>query len=287
MSRVWDRTCRWATLDKLTSVADLLFKITALVAALAAANFFYYQPEVKLATNAQAFIDLNTLRASYRSDGAQMPEIVRRAAQEYNQINDADLLSGANSTASKLPATALCAEMPEVVRAVFPDSDCTSTRVTLGRARYYERLLLTLNADRRPEPLSNAHLRESIGRLRSAEFLKARCAVTNVGNAKAANVQIRPSDGFFLPGGAANDPFALEPSPGTPVHRTFQSSPAAFDRDPNLEFGVDWTRGGLTDTGPLTIVATILLIAFVLVLINDFVRVEEGKRNDPAPTEDG
>jgi hypothetical protein len=283
---MWRRVCGWGTLEKLHSVADLLFKITALVAALAAANFFFYQPEIKLTTNAQAFIDMNTLRASYSADRARMPEIVRRAAQEYNRLNESDLITGANSTASRLPAAALCAELPGVVRAVFPESDCESSRVTLGRARYYERLLLRLNADRRPAPLSNARLRESIGRLRSAEFLKARCAISNVGNAKAANVQIRPSDGFFLPGGAANDPFALEPTAGKPVHRTFQSSPGAFDRDPELEFGVDWTRGGLTDTGPVTLVASILLVAFVLVLINDFIRSEQRRRDDASDAAD-
>lgn len=269
LGRGWRRVCEWGTLAKVTAIADLLFKITALVAALAAANFFYYQPEVKLATNAQAFVDVGELRAAYRADDERLPTVVRRAAERYNAANASDLVTGANTTASKLPATELCAEIGATVEQVFPEADCSSARVTLGRARYYERLLLKLDADS-SRPLGARRLRTALGRMQAAEFLRARCAVENVGNAKAANVQIRPSDGFFLPAGQVNDPFSLEPNAGDPVHRTFQSSPGAFERDPDLEFGVDWTRGGLTDTGPATLVATVLLVAFVLVLVNDF-----------------
>jgi len=275
----WGRLRDWGTLDKLGTVADLLFKIAALVAALAAANFFYYQPEVKLTTNAQAFIDLEALGAAYSAAREPLPSTVRRVAVEYNEANTLDLLRGGNSTLGKLPPLELCARIPRVVRTVFPEADCRSMQVTFGRGRYFERLLLSLNADRR-RPLRVEQLRTALSRLQNAEFRRARCAIENVGNAKAVNVQIRPSDGFVRPRGEVNDPFALEPNPGAPVHRTFESSPGGLTRDPELEFGVDWTRGGLTDTGPATIVATVLLLAFVLVLINDFVRSERTRREE-------
>jgi hypothetical protein len=93
---------------------------------------------------------------------------------------------------------------------------------------------------------------------------------TNVGNARAAKVQISTSDGFVRPGTQANDAFVL--APDARVSRDFETARGALDEDPEIQFGVDWTRAGLADSNATVWAATILLIAFVLVLINDFVR---------------
>jgi hypothetical protein len=38
----------WGTTEKVNQLVDLLFKLTAIVAALATANFFFFRPNVQL-----------------------------------------------------------------------------------------------------------------------------------------------------------------------------------------------------------------------------------------------
>jgi hypothetical protein len=282
--RWWRRVRDWYTLSKLGDVADLLLKITAIIAALAAANFFFFRPHVELTTHSQAFIDVDRLAAVYRADHKPLPPIVAGVAATYNAANTEDLATGLNSTHSRIPGARLCSDSRATVQAVFPGTDCDASVPVLGRGRMYERLLLFRNAQQ-GTPLSASQLRDAIGRLQRAEFLKVLCTTSNDGNAKAVNVKIRASDGFFRTADQVNAPFSLEA--GDQVHYLFLSRPGEFVRDPALEFGVDWDRGSLTDTGPATIVAAILLIAFVLVLLNDFKSSARAKReesgDEPAP----
>jgi hypothetical protein len=165
--------------------------------------------------------------------------------------------------------------MAKLVEAVFPKADCSQSVVELGRGRYYERLLLAKNAAQE-RPLRASGLRDALKRLASAEYLRARCSTENVGNAKAANVRIRASEGYVRPGDQANDPFPLPPKDRFDVH--FESARGGYEEDPRIQFGVDWERAGLAGSSLAVWVAIGLLVAFVLILANDFARSPGTKR---------
>jgi hypothetical protein len=281
---LFGRFREWATIAKLGAVADLLFKFTALVAALAAANFFYFQPDVKLTTTAQAFIDEGVLSQQYAAAGERMPQVVADAASEYNRLNAIDLTTGRNSTLGKLPASTLCASMRQRIEEVFPKADCAAPRIVIGRGRYYERLLLDLNS-RSGHDLGAERLREAVSRLYRAEYRRARCWLKNEGSAKAENVRIRISDGFAprarnLADNAAasgsNDAFFLREGSGT--YRLFETARGDYDPHPTLEFDVDSDRADLGDSGFISWLVIVLLAAFVLVVINDVTTAVRGRR---------
>jgi hypothetical protein len=274
---VFKRFCEWATIAKLGSVADLLFKFTALVAAIAAANFFYFQPDVKLKTTAQAFLDEGVLSQQYAEAHEQMPAIVEEVAGEYNRLNDIDLRTGTNSTLGKLPPAELCKRLPAFIEAVYDKADCDAPKVVLGRGRYYERLLLDLN-DHAKHHLDADHIWTAIARLRKAEYRRARCEVKNDGAAKAENVRIRISEGFAPRGDSGrNDAFFLKPS--TKATRLFETARNDYDPRPTLEFDVDSDRADLADSSVISWLVIFLLAAFVLVVINDVVAALRAKRD--------
>lgn len=278
---IFRRFCEWATIQKLGSVADLLFKFTALVAALAAANFFYFQPDVRLKTTAQAFVDEGVLSQQYADAGERMPPIVEQVATEYNRLNGIDLVSGSNSTMGKLAPTELCDRMAAFIEDVYDKADCQAPRVVLGRGRYYERLLLDLN-DKAPRHLDAAQIWTAIARIRKAEYRRARCAVKNTGSAKAENVRIRISEGFAPRAATSgtNDAFFLRE--GSAAHRLFETARGDYEPRPSLEFDVDWDRADLADSGVISWMVIFLLAAFVLVVINDAVAALRAKReNEP------
>ena len=272
------RFCEWATIQKLSSVADLLFKFTALVAALAAANFFYFQPDVRLRTTAQAFVDEVALSKAYAAAGERIPPVVEEAASEYNRLNAIDLKTGKNSTVGQLPASELCERMPARIQQIYPKADCSAETVSLGRGRTYERLLLDLN-DRSGRDLGPRRLREAISRMYKAEYRRARCQLTNEGSAKAENVRIRISEGFSpRSASGANDPFFLREGEGT--HRLFETARGDYEPQPSLEFDVDWDRADLADSSVIAWLIILLLAAFVLVVINDITSALRAKRAD-------
>ena len=282
----FERFREWATIQKLGSVADLLFKFTALVAALAAANFFYFQPDVRLETTAQAFIDEGVLSQAYAAAGETMPAVVEEAAREYNRLNEIDLRADRNATQSRLPTTELCARMQRLIEEIYPKVDCDAAKVVLGRGRTYERLLLDLN-DRSPRKLSAGRLRDARERLYKAEYLRARCWLTNDGSAKAQNVRIRISEGFSprarsrtdnAAAAGSNDAFFLHEGTGT--YRLFETARGDYDPHPSLEFDVDWDRADLADSPLISWLVIFLLAAFVLVVINDVTAALRGKRGD-------
>jgi hypothetical protein len=283
---LFSRFCEWATISKLGAVADLLFKFTALVAALAAANFFYFQPDVKLTTTAQAFLDEGVLGQQYAAAGEHMPAVVQEVASEYNGLNAIDLQTGRNSTLGKLPASTLCASMRRRIEEVFPKADCSAPRVVIGRGRYYERLLLDLNS-RTGHDLGARGLRTAVSRLYRAEYRRARCWVKNDGSAKAENVRIRISEGFSprarsstdnAAASGSNDAFFLHEGKGT--YRLFETARGDYEPRPTLEFDVDSDRADLADSGVISWLVIFLLAFFVLVVVNDVRAALRGKKEE-------
>lgn len=282
---VLQRFREWATIQKLGALADLLFKFTALVAALAAANFFYFQPDVRLTTTAQAFIDEGALSQAYATAGERMPAVVGEVVSEYNRLNEIDLRTGRNSTLGKLSTSELCERIPGRIQQVFSKADCDATRIVLGRGRYYERLLLDLD-DRSGRDLGKERLRAAISRIYAAEYRRARCWLINVGNAKAENVRIRISEGFAprargrtdnAAASGANDAFFLHEGKGT--YRLFETARGDYEPRPSLEFDVDSDRAELADSGVISWLVIFLLAAFVLVVINDITTALRAKRD--------
>ncbi len=127
-------------------------------------------------------------------------------------------------------------------------------------------------------------LKRVLQAFQAGEFRRARCFVDNAGNAKAINVTIRPSEGYFRSGQRANDPFSLRPEEKDFV-REFETDRGALERDPKLQFDVDWTktpRPESLNTTALVILGAIFGAIFLAFLANDIagskeVAQEEGR----------
>lgn len=270
----------WAKLKKLAEIADLFSKLVLAVAALAAIQFFLQQPDVTLESTAQAFLDKDVIRPQLESSLAQVPEerradsrrIVEELITEYNTENERDLRSGRNTTSETATVAELCAKAAREVLAVFNVrcDDATLSTAGIGRGRLYERRLLLLNHSN-GSPLDDDGLRSVLKSLQAGEFGRARCLLENVGNAKAISVSIRMSEGYFPAGGRANDPFSLKPG-DSDIIREFETVRGVLERDPRLQFGVDWERATRPDTLNLSlfvILGVVMLVVFLAFLVND------------------
>jgi hypothetical protein len=209
---------RWASIDRMTKVAELGFKLAATAVALLAINVFFFEPRLDLSSFDQTFIDMDTLSESYRGE---VPPVVERTAEEYNDQNARDLAAGSNSSQDDVPSSALCADQPGVVEAVFPDYDCTETEDEVGRGRFYERSILDLNA-RAADPLDTAGLRRAIQAFQDAEYRRARTSVENEGRRRASSIVIIAADGYFREEQEVDLPFTLDVD-DPPVERTFRT----------------------------------------------------------------
>lgn len=171
-------------------------RLVALIATLVAASFFL-QAEVEITDQRfQAFLKEEEIDDDYRRSGQVLPGIVRDTIRTYNARNRNDLMGAVNSTATEHPPSELCRDMPDLVKAVFPNADCGIATASLGgRGRYYERLLLRLNEDR-GRPLSAGVLTDAISRMQSGEYLEGTCRAFNSGQSRADDVDMRAADPF-------------------------------------------------------------------------------------------
>lgn len=274
------RIRHWASLKKLTEITDVVSKLLLAAAALAAVQFFIRQPDVTLASWAQAFLDRDVVRPLIESSLAQLPpdkrdtsrDMVQSLIAEYNSDNERDLALGSNTTAEKATVAELCQKVASELLAVFNVrcSDPSLTTTGIGRGRTYERRLLLVNQSA-GSPLDVDGLKAVLRSLQAGEYGRARCRLTNVGNAKAINVTIRTSEGYYPAGGRANDPFSLNAGEKD-IIREFETDRGILERDPRLQFGVDWDRASrseVLDKGLFISIGIILVVIFVAFLVND------------------
>lgn len=279
MSRIRD----WATLKKLAEITDVVSKLLLAAAALAAVQFFLRQPDVTLGSWAQAFLDRDVVRPLIESSLAQLPsdernttrDMVQSLVAEYNSDNERDLALGRNTTAERATVAELCAKVATELVAVFNVrcSDPSLTTAGIGRGRTYERRLLLVNQSA-GSPLDVDGLNAVLRSLQAGEYGRARCRLSNVGNAKAINVTIRTSEGYYPAGGRANDPFSLNAGEKD-IIREFETERGILERDPRLQFGVDWDRASRSealDTGLFISIGIVLVVVFVAFLVNDITK---------------
>jgi hypothetical protein len=254
----------WLTISKAAEIADLAFKVAAIITALAAANFLF-RPSVKLDTHTAVFLDLNTLRESYKQSGP-VPNVVQDVVNKYNKLNEDDLQTGQNKTRDMLPVQQLCASMRSTVIAVFDGSSCDPGAPNPGKGHYYERYLLQHNHEK-GNPLTPAQLRDTLTKLHRSEFRTARCFLTNTGFVRAVNVTIRIPEKYFVKDQDHNDPFPLKPREKG-FFRDFETERGMADPHTESQFEVDWdvAEGGVAGSHPsLLLIAIVLFVPLLLV----------------------
>lgn len=250
----------WWSLEKATAIADLLFKMAAFLAALAAANFFFFNPKLEMTSFRQSFIDESALREAYAPQ--DVPPLVDDLIREYNQANAADLASGRNSTDAQGPQfEELCARLRERIVALFGASSCAEEAPRYGEGFTYERWLL----DRAHARFGDDFITTAVRNLHQATYFTSRVTVENTGNGKAINVQIGVPSGY-----RAAESFSVEADGRT--QRDFETDRGRLSPRPGENFTVTWEKDKAINPTLVTWVAAALLLFFVLAVGGDFLR---------------
>jgi hypothetical protein len=250
----------WWSLEKATSVADLLFKMAAFLAALAAANFFFFNPKLEMSSFRQSFIDEAVLRDAYAPQ--DVPPLVGDLIREYNQDNAGDLASGTNKTTTEkgLSFEELCARHRERIVTIFGTSSCAD-RPRYGEGFSYERWLL----DRAHERFGNDFITTAVRNLYRATYFTSRVTVENTGNGKAINVQIGVPSGY-----RAAESFSVEADSTT--QRDFETERGQLSPRPGENFSIAWEKDKAINPTLVTWVAAGLVVFFGLAVVGDFLR---------------
>ncbi len=252
----------WASLDKLTNVTGLAFNLIGLLAALIAANFFFFQPNVQIRSFRQLFIDTEFLQSSYTRSDTEVPAVVLEVADEYNRRNEADLKAESNSTTTELPAVEVCAQQKTVVEQVFGDGTCEQENPVIGRERFYERLLMVWNAGKpRTEMLGPPALRDAVAKLGAAEYTKANVTADNTGNGKAVNVRIQPPEEFYYVSSRAVLSFSLGPNASR--SQLFRTD-TGLGSDASRDFAIDWDSDQAVLDRPVLFITLGVATLFIL-----------------------
>jgi len=294
---------RWPRPGRLVQIADVGFKVAALIAAIIATGLLA-APKVQLVEfkaekpdnraepnnpDLQAFIDVRDLESHYEALGSSAPYVVVVAARDYNEVNEKDLLNGTNESANLYTPAELCSRMPELLLQLFVDADCSAESPSLGqrfsRGRTYERLLLAYNFEMK-SPLDVKDLRRALLMLRSSEYLTLRYTVLNDGGGYASNVRISTPE-QFLP--SPDQPFSLPPHSSYTIR--FQTALGAVERDPDPEqlktaTDISWDQGGgVISWGWRTFLLVILLIMLSWTILAEILGArgdkEEERRREP------
>jgi hypothetical protein len=292
-TRVWG----WATVGKLNEIADLTFKLTATLAALATGSFFLFQANVGLDISTQPFVDKQEVVHLYKSAGKPVPSIVTQVIDEYAIRQIGDMEKKQNSTLGEYPAPMLCQDYPERVVAVFPGTDCNDPEARLGRNRWYERRLFLFNVQQLRPPLSDSDLIFALEQMHASEYRKVRCNLKNRGSVKADDVTIRVPQEFFdvnINRNNDNKDITFSLAPQEEYHRNYETmrGPTAADPHTETQFGVDWTRAqGLPGTGPAQWAVVILFAGIAILVAAVAVRdyretAKKAPSNGGVPTED-
>ncbi len=277
------RARRRLTVEAVTRGADLAVKFAALIVAFGAVALVFFGPSVELSTSHQTFIDRPVLARVYRDAGEPVPSVVSRAAVTYNEANEVDLALDTNLTGDRLKRR-VCREARDLVLAVFPSTDCDAKVPVVGRNHYWERLVIHYAAqdrrDGRPIP-DAAALRDAIGRLRGAQYVKVRALVENTGHGRARNVTLRVPAGFLAPTGQAIvGPFSLGPD-DPPEVRFYRTDPGTRESAvtrvvegdaagaPISRFAVDWERDETAQSGLMVWVAGAFALLWTVIVVND------------------
>lgn len=278
-----DGVRRRLTIERVTRGADLAVKFAALIVAFGAVALVFFGPNVELSTSHQTFIDRSVLARSYREAGEPVPSVVARAAVAYNEANEIDLALDTNLTGDRLKRR-VCSEARDLVLAVFPSTDCDAKVPVVGRNHYWERLVLHYTAQDRQAGLSTPDataLRDAIGRLRRAQYVKVRALIENTGHGRARNVTLRVPAGFLAPSGQAIvGPISLGPD-DPPEVRFYRTDPGTRESAvtrvvegdragaPISRFAVDWERDQSAQSGLMVWVAGLFALLWGITVVND------------------
>lgn len=261
--------------------------LAILLAALIAADFFVFTPNVTSNVVQEYRVSTSTVVDEYKADGAQAPPVVMSTladlanrsipiGQSATVVN-----SGASASASSqaAPATSGASAPVAAASGVYPMAEiCARSRATVESVfagactaglqldlPLYERALLHFDEES-GSPLDVGQLRDAIARLATAVFARATITLSNPGKSSAQNVNVIVPDGYSLKFGTL--PISL--NAGAKSDFRFESQPGALASTQgaivtNPTFTVKWDPTGPLD--PQFSLRVVLLFAVLLVVL--------------------
>jgi hypothetical protein len=209
-SRIW----RWWTLDNWKDAADVAFKFTAIIGAIAAANFFVLKPETDWTVTYCLMLNKSLVQDFYAQEG----EIIPSSVYGLNEVLACDvdyLPSDTNSAGtfgdviSESPAQAYAdalalASIPDLEKALPDDVEVLFRDRFELTSESWDGLwiefvpaiagqLLALHGD-----LTIDQLEQALNAVESAVYYRASLVVSNVGQATARAVEINEPDNWLL-----------------------------------------------------------------------------------------
>ena len=177
----------WATVEKAGKVADLALKLSAIVVALLAVNFFILRPAiVGESVVSLTRVDLDELKREYASDGLSVPAVVVKVLEQYerNRAIDARQREYPNydysSTAKRFCQAASASEVRDVVP-MPPYASCEGW----AAGQEWEINLVFANVAQADPILSRAELEDALIRVRDALYFEQFYRVRNEGTRRS------------------------------------------------------------------------------------------------------
>jgi hypothetical protein len=268
-------------------MADLVVKLSAIVVALLAANFFLLRPDVRThAVLTERRVDRVELRKLYREAGKPMPQLVARTLETYEQTQQTyqDNLELPPYREPEL-AQGVCRYAPNSVPKAFffEQHPCKEQGAWLASAAEEHELMLieenahALNGEFPPgvrptPPLSASELTNALRLARDAQYFSQVYEIKNTGRAAADPVRVVPPGGFTQ---TSKEPLIAPLSPGN--RRVFEFR---TDRAPRSQIEVSWdARPSDPATTAVKVLLGVFLVIVLAVVANDIYRTAK----DPPP----
>jgi hypothetical protein len=279
----FDRLREHFTVEHVSGTADLAVKFAAIVLGVGAVAVVFFGPKIQITTSRQTFIDTGVLRRDYRKTSEVVPPVVKGVAATYNRANTTDLLLRNNATGAKLSAKDVCRRHGELLRLVYPDTDCAAAAPVIGRNHYWERLLINRVAGEPDLTLAAqaALATTAVNRIYDSQYVKVYTVVRNTGHSRAINVNVRVPDGFSPATSSQSvSPFTLGPD-DPPVERFYRTASGIRESEvsrsatgskqgsPVTRFAVDWERDENSQANVVVWVGAAFAALWLAIVLND------------------
>jgi hypothetical protein len=270
----------WFDLKLVTSVADVILKISAALGIILGVSLHVFRANVRLEalegrTNPffQAELDPSVVRDEHAKLGRAVPLAVEVLVWEYNRDNEADLKEMRDSTEPTTPVRQMCERWKAASDAAFGPGFCDTapgfedfTPRLRYRGRTYERRLIEANETGRSgvEGMRSSpeELAVTLAILHRAEFGAGRVQLKNTGRAVATDVRLHPPPGYAFVG-SDGELFSLQP--GRTAVRRLETPRGDRPQTIDRSIGVQWDTGkGFVPGGRNTVLAVCGIVALAI-----------------------
>ncbi len=235
----------------LSQTLDATQKAAIVLAALVAADFFIFTPNVGSTFILEDRVKTQAVRDSYGY--RPVPDVVNRTLNMVGALS----VSRAQSPGlpGPFPLADLCAKSHNMVESLFTSACVPPLRIDVP---FYDRVLLNVN-EQTDAPLEAGALQEAARFLAEAVFVRATVTISNTGRSAATNVTVNTPYGFHV---AVPPPTLLEI--GKSVTVSYDSDPVSQSAN-GAEVNAPTFRARADPTGPLD--PSVIKLAFVALLI--------------------